>query len=782
MFKNYLLITIRNLFRNKIYSFINIAGLAVGMTSFILISLWVQDELSYDGFHENIDNLYRVVDYEKYSNGEEIFFSQNSALLGPILKSKYPEIIDFTRFRRGNSQIVNYKDKSFNQDGIVFADPSIFDLFSFEIVNGNKGTILSDPYSIAITEDIAIKYFGNEDPIGKTLQLDKRFDFNVSAIIKNSPSNSHFQFDIIIPFTTINEFGYQIDTWRNWAYATYVLLDKNADHEIVSEKIKNAIIENAESMSATISLQHLSEIHLKSSHIWGLGGEGDMKYVYIFSAIAIFILLTACFNFMNLATARSSKRAKEVGLRKVIGAERKEIILQFLLESFIISLVALLISGLVVELLLPYFNELSEKELQFTVIGNRHLIIIILSTILCTGLISGLYPALFLSSFQPVKVLKGVFKTGKQGSNFRRVLVTIQFILTISLIFGTLVINRQLNFIRNQKLGFNKDNIVSISLQYNLQSKAELIKNELKQNSELLMISTATATPNRMRASRLFSEWDGRNPDEQFLAYFLYTDDNYVELFDLEMKHGRYFSNNFSTDNSAIVINETAAKAMGMDEPVGKLVDGSEIIGVIKDYHFQSLHEKIIPQMFYHSTEEPKFLLVKLASNNISKSLSSLENSWSAINPGYPLDFQFVDEHQQQMYNADLKVEKIINTFTILALFIACLGLFGLTSFVAEQRKKEIGVRKVLGASIAGILILLNKEFTKWIIIANIIAWPIAYYGMEKWLQSFAYRIEINLWFYLIAGGVVLIISFTTVSIQTIKAAVANPVDSLRNE
>jgi len=782
MVKNYLLVTVRNLLRNKVYSLINIVGLAVGMTSFILISLWVQDEFSYDGFHENIDNLYRVVDYEKYSNGEEIFFSQNSALLGPILKSNYPGIIDFTRFRSGNSQIVNYKDKSFNQAGIVFADPSIFDLFSFEIVNGNNGTILSDPYSIAITEDIALKYFGNEDPIGETLQLDKRFDFNVSAIIKNSPSNSHLQFDIIIPFTTINEFGYQIDTWRNWAYATYVLLDKNADHVIVSDKIKNVIVENAESMSATISLQHLSEIHLKSSYIWGLGGEGDMKYVYIFSAIAIFILLTACFNFMNLATAKASKRAKEVGLRKVIGAQKKEIILQFLLESFVISFQSLIVSILVVNLLLPFFNELAQKELQFTFATDLNLILFMLITALGTGLLSGLYPALFLSNFQPIKVLKGVFRTGKQGSSFRRVLVSIQFILTISLIFGTLVINRQLNFIRNQKLGFNKNNIVSISLQYNLQSKAELIKNELKQNSELLKISTATAAPNSMRASRLFSEWDGRNPDEQFLAYFLYTDDNYVELFEMEIQQGRYFSTNFPTDNSAIVINETAAKAMGMDEPIGKLVDGSKIVGVIKDYHFQSLHEKIIPQMFYYSTEEPKFLIVKLASNNISKSLSSLEESWSAINPGYPLDFQFVDEYQEQMYKADTRVANIINTFTFLALFIACLGLFGLTSFITEQRTKEIGVRKVLGASIPGILFLLNKEFVKWILVANIAAWPIAYYGMNKWLQTFAYRIDLTIWSFLIAGFSALMIAILTVSFQSYKAAVSNPANSLKDE
>lgn len=782
MFRNYILVTIRSLFRNKIYSLTSITGLAVGMTSFILISLWVNDELSYDRFHEKTNSLYRIVDYEKYSSGEEVNFSQNSALLGPILKSNYPEILSFTRYRRGHSQVVDYKEKSFNQDGIVFADPSLFDLFSFRVAQGNKETILSDPFSIAITEEMADKYFGNEDPIGKTIQLDKRLDFTVSAIINNSPSNSHLQFNFIVPFTTIKEFGEDIDTWRSWAYATYILLDKKADYLKVSDKIKNVIIENEEASIATISLQPITDIHLNSSHIWGLGGEGEMKYVYIFSIIAVFILLTACFNFMNLATARSSKRAKEVGLRKVIGAQRKEIILQFLLESLLISSISMVLSGFAISILLPTFNEFSLKEIQFTLLGNLHLIIFILGVVLSTGVISGLYPALFLSSFQPVNVLKGVFKTGRQGSSFRRILVTVQFILTISLIFGTLVINRQLNFIRNQKLGFNKDNVVSIDLPNNLQPKAELIKNEFKQNSEFLKISAATTAPNRVGYSRIFSEWDGNHPDEQFLAHFLSADENYLSLFDMKIKEGRFFLKEFSSDNSAIVINEAAAKVMGMDEPIGKILEGSEIIGVIKDYHFQSLHDKINPQIFYYNAENAKCLLIKLSSDNISKSLMALQKSWTSINPGYPMEFQFVDEHQEQMYMAETRVEKIINIFTFLALFIACLGLFGLTSFVSEQRTKEIGVRKVLGASILGILLLLNKEFTKWILFSNLIAWPVAYFGMSKWLHSFAYRIEINWWFFAVSGAVALSLSLMTVSVQTIKAALANPVESLRNE
>ncbi len=457
---------------------------------------------------------------------------------------------------------------------------------------------MADPHSIAITEEMAIKYFGTEDPVGKTLQIDKRLDFNVSALIKNSPSNSHLQFDFIIPFTTIKEFGNDIESWNSYAYATYVLLDKNAQLTAVNSKIKNLIIKNDESAIATVSLQPISDIHLNSSHIWGLGGEGEMKYVYIFRGIAIFILLTACFNFMNLTTARSSKRAKEVGLRKVIGAQRNEIIFQFLLESFIISLLSFILSYFAVDLLLPYFNELAQKEILFSLTGNFSLVALIILTVLITGLISGLYPDLYLSGFQPVKVLKGVFKTGKQETQFRRVLVIFQFILTIALIFGALVINRQLNFIRNQTLGFNKDNVISVYLPNNLKSKEGFIKKELERNSGIINISGATAAPNQVRNSSNISEWEGSEPDEQLLIYFLSVDEDYFSLFDLKIKEGRFFSDEITSDESSVVINETAVKVMGMENPIGKQIGRSKIIGVVKDYHFSLYTIRLIHRCF----------------------------------------------------------------------------------------------------------------------------------------------------------------------------------------
>ena len=782
MFKNYLKIALRNLFKQKTYSLINIAGLAVGMACFILIFLWVQDELSYDMFHKNINQLYRVVDYEKYSNGEELYFSQNSALLGPILKSMYPEIHDFARYRRGGSTIVNYGEKRFTEDGVVFTDPSFFKLFSFSIIKGNQETILSDPYSIVITEEIAQKYFGTEEPVGKTLLIDNKLDFKVTGIVKKAASNSHLRFKFIIPFETIKEFGMNIDNWRSWAFATYILLDEKANHKAVSRKITNVIKEHEDSAIATISLQSVKDIHLYSSHIWGLGGDGEIKYVYIFSAIAIFILLTACINFMNLATARSAKRAKEVGLRKVVGAARKEIIVQFLNESLLMSIIALIFSLSIVNITLPFFNRLSEKQLICSLTGNLNIILLILTTVIGTGIISGSYPALFLSSFQPIKVLKSTLSSDVKGINFRRILVCLQFVLTILLIFGTLVINHQLHFIRNQKSGFNKDHVVCISLQGNLPQKTEFLKNKLTKTSNILDVSAATAQPNRIRTSRIFRDWDGHKPDEQFLSHIMVTDENYLNTFQMEMVQGRYFSKNFPSDTGAVVINEAAMSVMGMDEPLGKTVFEHKIIGVLKDYHFRSLHEKIGPLIIFHGTRNYEYLLVKFQPGDFSKQINSLKNTWSSAVPEFPLEFHFLDEQTERMYRADIKVKEIMNTFTLLALFIACLGLFGLASFTAEQRTKEIGIRKVLGATIPGILILLSKEFVKWVLVANIIAWPVGWFVMNKWLQNFAYRINIGWWTFLLAGTLALVVTLLTVSYQAIRAATLNPVNALRYE
>jgi len=779
MFKNYFKITYRNIVRQKTYSAINIAGLAVGMSCFILISLWVQDELSFDRFHENSDHIYRIVDYEKYSNGEEVHFSQNAAPLGPILKEKYPEILQFTRYRRGE-HIVSYGNKKFNQPGFDFTDPSFFELFSFPLIKGNRETVLSDPFSIVITEEMANKYFGNEEPIGKTLRVDNRLDFIVSGVVGSVPGNSHIQFNMLVPFQTISEFGYNIDNWRSWAYATYVLLDKNADYREVSRKISNVIIEHESDALATISLQPLRDVHLYSKNIWGFGGDGEIKYVFIFSVIAILILLTACINFMNLATARSSKRTKEVGLCKVVGANRKEIIVQFLNESVILSFIALFFSLSFVNIALPYFNELAGKELAFSLTGNISIIVLVISTVITTGIISGSYPALFLSAFQPVKVLKGTLSSGAKGANFRRILVSFQFVLTILLIFGTLVINRQLNFIKDQKLGYNDEQVISVELPGELGKKSDYIKNEILKNTDVVEVSAASGQPNRIGMSRIFREWEGRQGEEQFLAFMLISDESYKETFQLEMAAGRYFSKMITTDTGTVVINEAAMSVMGMDEPIGKSLGPYKIIGVLKDFHFRPLRTKIGPLIVFYGSEDFSYdqLMVKLHPQKIA----SFSKTWATVVPDFPLEYKFVNEQTERMYRTEMRVEKVMNTFTVLILFIACLGLFGLASFVAEQRTKEIGIRKVLGASIPGILVLLNTEFIKWIIIAVLIAWPVGWFVMDSWLQTFAYKIDMTLWMFLVSGVAILVIALLTVSSQAIKASLKNPVDSLRYE
>jgi ABC-type antimicrobial peptide transport system permease subunit len=784
MFKNYLKIALRNLINQKAYSFINITGLAVGMACFILILLWVQDELSYDRFHENTENLYRVVDHEKYSNGEELYFTSNPAVLGPILKEEYPEILEFARFIRGRNIITHYGEKRINDDGFAFADPSFFSLFTFPLVEGDKENVLSGPYSLVISEETARKYFGEKNPIGKTIRIDNRLDFKISAVAKNVPANSHLQFKFLAPFTTIKEFGGELEGWNSFAYATYILLDKNGDYREVSRKIEDVVRQRDEKSIVSLSLQSIKDVHLYSSHIWGLGGDGDIKYVYIFSIIAVFILLTACINFMNLATARSARRAKEVGLRKVVGAAREEIIFQFLGESILIAFIALSFSIALVDLMLPYFNSLSGKQLDLTVGGNFNIIIMMLGTVIATGIIAGSYPALFLSGFQPVTALKGALNLGVKGSAFRKILVSFQFVLTIVLIIGTLVFNRQLHFIRNQKLGFNEEFVLSITLKGDLTQKTGFLKNELMRNGDIVNVSAVSDLPTRIRVSMIVDEWEGRDADEQYLSHLFYADQDFPNTMQMEMVQGRFFSEDIASDTAnGVVINEAALGVMGMDSPVGKnIFEKREIIGVIKDFHFSSLHHKISPLVIAYSDRDFRFLMVKLKPGDISRAVNSLESTWNSVAPEFPLEFQFLDEHIDMLYRADRRIEKIVNTFTVLALFIACLGLFGLVSFVASQRTKEIGIRKVLGATIPGIFVLLSKEFIKWVLMANIIAWPIAYYFMNKWLGEFAYRIDLSIWLFVFSGGLALVIALATVSYQAIKAAIANPVEALRYE
>lgn len=773
MFGNYLKVAIRNIIRHKGYSFINIAGLAVGMACFILIALWVRDELSYDKFHLNADRLYLVTDYEKYTDGDELNFLVNPPELAPTLVREYPEIVNSARFNSRPGRVIRYKDKFFSEDRLAVADPSFFELLSFQFIQGEPSQALSTPNSIVITQRMAEKYFGDTDPMGKTLQVDGELDFTVTGVMHNVPTNSHLNFDFLVHFSNARKFGLTIEGWGSYAYWTYVMIAENTDLGELSRKITGEIKRHDEEAIVELSLQPVTDIHL----------SGDLSSIYLFSIIAAFILLTACINYMNLATAQAGKRTKEVGLRKVVGANRREIVLQFFGESILISLLALCFSLLLVELFLPIFNDLAAKQLSLGMLKKGSVILILLGTAVATGTISGSYPALFISSLAPASVLKGSWRSGSKGTLFRKLLVSLQFVLSIALIIGTVVISRQLHFIRNQKLGFDAQQVISISLKGDSFRKFQVVKEELSKIEGVTGISAVSSPPAGRLHSTLVSGWEGQQGEGEILSYLLEADCDFVNTLGIEMVEGRFLSEQFISDTSeSIVLNEAAIRAMNLDSPLGKQALDATIVGVMKDFHFYSLHTNIKPLAVYYNKDRFRYLLVKFKPGDLPFMIGSLEDAWRKLVPGTPFDYQFLDDEIAGLYRTDQRIGKMIDSFTILALFIACLGLFGMASFTAEQRTKEIGIRKVLGATVLEITLSLIKEFGKWVLLANLIAWPLAYFTMNRMLEVYAYRISLSIWIFLAAGAAALALAVATVSYQSIKAALANPVESLRYE
>jgi len=785
LIKNYLKIALRNIKKHTWYSFINIAGLAIGMTCCILILLWVQDELSYDRFHENASDIYRVI--------QDINFADHSTTwtitqgpLGPSLKKDFPEIINATRIT-GRGLRLTYNDRSFDEV-VGMADPSIFEMFTFPLIKGNPATALSDPNSIVLTEEMAEKYFGDENPIGKTIQADNEYDFLVSGVLKKIPDNSHLQFDFIIPFIFGRELNYTVDRWGNSQFRTYVQIQKGIPVQEVIQKISGYLYEKPTiEKDARLNLQPLTRIHLHSNYEFDTA-HGDITYVALFSLVAFFILFIACSNFMNLATARSGNRAKEVGMRKVAGAHRSSIIKQFFGESILLAFIALFFSLIIVKLLLPAFSNLAAKELSMNISGNLSGLLMLFGIALLTGIISGSYPAIFLSSFQPVKVLKGSLRSGQKGSVFRKILVVTQFSLTILLIICTGVVHNQLNYLRNKKLGYDKEHMIYMGMRGDMRANFDTLKNELLINSN---ISGVTASSNVPTYGYTFSNslwrWEGQNPDEEILMRAVFIDYDYFKTFGMEIAEGRSYSKEFSTDTTeAIIVNEAAVKAMRMKSPLGKRLSINEqnfqIIGVVKNYNFRSLRQGIDPLILLFEPQASRVLFAKLKSDNISQTIGYIEKIREKFAPGYPSNYHFLDEALDDLYRSEERVGTIFRYFSVLAIFISCLGLFGLASFMAEQRTKEIGIRKVLGATVSNIIFLLSKEFAKWILVANIIVWPIAYYAANKWLQGFAYRTTIGLWIFILAAAMVLFIALLTVSYQSFKAATANPIDSLKYE
>ncbi|MGB2765276.1 MAG: ABC transporter permease [Candidatus Aminicenantaceae bacterium] len=788
MLKNYLKIALRNIKKHKGYSLINVTGLAIGIAVCLFILLWVQDELSFDRFHANIDNLFRLTEDQIYTDGTIFPVAVTPELLGPGLKADYPEVVEFARFRILSSVLVSTGDKEFYENGFACADPAFFQMFTFPLLKGSSGTILSDMGKVVISEEIAEKYFGSEDPIGKTIRLSNNWDFLVSGVMKNIPVNSHMRFDFVGHFDVlIKEIGYGGGWWNNNFY-TYIQLAENADADKLGKEVYSYLKKIYDKASTRIQLQPVKDIHLRSHYAIDLYGatQDRSQYVYIFIAVAFIVLLIACINFMNLATARSGIRSKEVGLRKVVGARRLELILQFFGESILFALLACLIAFVLVLIFLPVFNSLTAKSLPLSLIFSPAVILFLVGIALFTGIFSGIYPALFLSAFQPVSIFRGDSLTGTRSAFFRKALVVLQFALSIVFIAGTLIIGSQLRYIQSRSLGFDKEAVMHFRLRGSLRQSFEAFKTELLQLSGIENVTSASNIPTYTVHSTSAFRWEGMTSEDKILVHHNAVDYDFIKTFGMEIVDGRDFSKEFLSDKDAYIVNETAVRLMRYEEPVGKMLQlwnyKGAIIGVVKDYHYKSLHTEIEPLLLRIDPQRNRYVFVKVRTESINNNIQAVRRVYSKHCPEYPFEFGFLDESLDNLYRMDRRVGSIFNVFTALAIFISCLGLFGLASFLIERRTKEIGIRKILGADVGKILVLLSRDFLKWVVIANIIAWPVAFFAMNRWLQNFAYRTNIEVWTFALAAAFALGIALLTISYHSIRASLSNPADSLRYE
>jgi putative ABC transport system permease protein len=788
MFKNYLKVALRNIVRHKVYSIINIAGLAVGMAVCILILLWVQDELSYDRFHENADRLHRVA----FSADAERF--RGEFVPGPLaayLKDEYPEIVNSTVFCRHSRMKLSFEGNGLFCAG-SFVDPSFFEMFSFPFAQGDPKTALSEPLSVVITKNLAERMFGGHtDVVGKAITIEGAVDLTVCGILENLPPNSHMQFDFLIPYSIAPP---GMKRWDVKSLTAYVLLDENSSHEEVTGKISGVLNQHNPTWENYLYLQPLKGIHL-----YALGGGGRITYVVIFSFLAFIILLVACINFMNLSTARSEKRLKEIGIRVAVGSSRTQLIKQFLFESILISLVALLLAVMLVELMLSPANSLLAKQLDLNYSGS--IILGLIGIALLTGVVAGSYPALFLSSFRPVALLGRRFfaiplpgyrkrktSAGMSGFSMRRILVTAQFAISIFFIICVIVIFNQLDYIGNKDMGLDPESVVVLRTQGELARTSAALKNELLQNPNIL---SATAVVNGLESwnSSAGVEWAGMQPDQIFDMGLNWVDYDFLKTLGIEMAEGRFFSREIPSDQSdAFVVNQAAVKAMGMDDPVGQKITvplgdpiQGKIIGVVQDFHTESFHTQIRPYALRVS-EGGGFLYITVKSDDLPGALRHIEAAVRRFVPDDPCEVSFLDDRLSALYSSEQRMGTLLQYGSLLAILISCLGLFGLAAYSAERRTKEIGIRKVLGASVSSLFGLLTKEFILLVALASLLAWPIAYYAMNRWLQNFAYRVGIGWETFIIAGASALLIALITVSFQAVKAALTNPVETLRYE
>ena len=814
MLKNHFVIALRNLKRFKGFSFINIAGLAVGITCSITLFLFVLDDLSYDRFNKLSDQTYRLF-VNVSINGKESINSKTASPLGPTLAMQYPEVVTYTRIGYFGSRRFRYQDKDFRVGKIYAADSTFFDIFTLPFVEGNQRTALTRPNTLVVTESAARKYFAAESPVGKVLHTEDGRDLLLTGLMKDFPANSHFSCEFLESLTSYAES--QNQRWLDLRVATYIVLRKDCDARAFEKKLEKTVVEYvspqaevllgvpaseflARGNKYNIYLQPLTSIYLRSQRDygidlnteWGDAKSSDIAYTYVFLAVAIFILLLAVINFVNLTTARSERRSKEVGIRKTLGATRPLLIRQFLTEALLMSSIAVFIAVGLVQILLPYFNALSGKALELRLLNSLYTIPALLCFTGFVGILAGSYPAFYLSSFQPMQALKPTSAKGSRKSTLRSILVIFQFAISISFVIGTLVVRSQLDYIQNKNLGFNKEQLLVINNTRFLGGKTDAFKQELSKNPNVVSLTNSTrlfqsGVPG---SAFLFNKKVGTDP---LMFQYVECDYDFLNTYQIAMSSGRFFVRDFSTDTSAIVINEAALKLFAGMDPIGKEltriglkneVRTYTIIGVVRDFHYESLHQQIRPLVLYLGQESrgANFIAARVQTGNLQRTISYVEQTWKAFVPTERFNYSFVDQNLARLYQSEQNTSIIATVFSCLAIFIACLGLFGLAAFVTEQRTKEIGIRKILGASELEIVRVLSTRFAVWVLLANVVAWPITYVAMRGWLQNFAYRIDLSIWIFLVAGGNAIVIALLTVSYQTVKAAIANPVQSLRYE
>jgi len=811
MIRNYFKIALRNLWKHKGFTAINVIGLAMGLGCFIVIAMYVFDELSYDRYNEKADRIYRINSDIRFG-GTDLVMAESSDPMGETLKRDYPEVEEFVRFYNNNgSKLIKKGDEYINETKVVHVDSTLFNVFTLPAIIGNTKTALDEPNTVVITESAAKRYFGSpQEAIGKTLETkdNGKTLYKVTAVIKDVPKNSHFDFDFFFSMANIQ---YGMGNYLSHNFNTYIVLAPGTDYKAFNKNFKDVInkyvlpqasqfmevksMEQFEQAGNKLmySLIPLTDIHLKSSRSGELGVNGNIQYVYIFSAVAIFILLIACINFMNLTTARSSGRAKEVGIRKVLGTEKKSLIWQFLTESTLIAFIALALAIGLTWLSLGWFNDISGKEMLIATLFKSKYLVFLLLLPFVVGLLAGIYPAFFLSSFKPITVLKGDISKGHKKDNFRSLLVVFQFSTSIILIIGTIVIYRQLHHIQTAKVGFKKDHVLVVENSGLSNQARESVKSEIAQLTDVKSASFGGFLPvgDSARSDTTFSTEAVMTETNGFNMQYWPVDYNYIPTMGMEIIKGRNFSRSFGSDSLGMILNETAVKSTGFKDPIGKKLYTSfgpnepavpyTIIGVVKNFNFESLRQNVGPLSFVLGNSNWASIY-RFNTSNVSGLINTIEDKYKAMAPGMPFNYHFLDDSFDNMYRQEQRVGKVALTFSFLAIIIACLGLFGLATYIAEQRTKEIGIRKVLGASVTNIVTMLSTDFIKLVLISFVIATPVAWWFMNRWLQDFAFRIDLSWWIFAATGIIAMVIALVTLSFQAIRAAIANPVKSLRTE